>query len=320
MPDTSYVYQEGIEELTWAIGQVQTPESKLIFDETLPLKYGAFYMGWTTYLLGSKLKVQVPEDRNEVEVALFKKNCRMIQFALEQQELPYLESYRGNTWPADGIIAVSALQLNNTYLDGNMHETIKDWLLKVKDNLDKIYGLIPHKVSHVTGDNIGGVRGCSQSLILNFMNDIDPSFAKEQFNIYKSLFIDTKMGLYGVREYPKGEFGLGDVDSGPVILGVGASASVVGQRTLGVFGEYNLYREIRNNIEGFGFAYTTSSNKKYLFGQMPMMDAFFAWSNTLEDKTFKENYTRPIKWTFHLISLMTIFVFLFLFYRVYRKF
>ena len=319
LPDTSSVYKEGIEELTWVIEQTQAPEARLIFDESLPLKYGAFYMGWTTYVLGAKLKNQSRESRNPDEVALFKKNCRMIQYALENQEFPFLESYEGNTWPADGIIAVSCLHINNVYLDGSMEETVENWLGNVKQNLDNTYRLIPHKVSAVTGESLYGVRGCSQSLMLNFIYDIDPEFAKEQFEKYKSLFLDERVGLYGIREYPKGVSGWGDVDSGPVIWGIGSSASVVGQRTMGLFGEYDLYKALRNNIEGFGFGYSTDKEKSYLFGKMPMMDAFFAWSNALETKQFLNRYKTPVKWKFHVFSLIVLLINGYLIIRMRRK-
>ncbi len=314
--DTSKLYTEGIEELTWTINQTQTSKAKSIFNETLPLKYGAFYMGWTTYLLGSKLKIQRPENRNIKEVKLFKKNCRAIQYALEQQDLPYLESYGGNTWPADGIIAVSCLQLNNKYFKGKMDKTIQNWILKVKENLDSEYGLIPHKVSSVTGESLAGVRGCSQSLILNFIYDIDSTFAQNQFERYKTLFLDNKFGLYGIREYPKGVYGLGDVDSGPVIWGIGASASVVGQRTMGLYGETQLFNAIRNNIEGFGFGFSTGNEKKYLFGTLPMMDAFFAWSNALEKSQTENHRSTPIRWKFHTLSLLFILIIMLVVYKL----
>lgn len=316
MSKQSKIYKEGIEELTFAIQQTQTDEAKYIFDETLPLKYGAFYMGWSTYLIGAKLKVQRPEERLPKDVELFSKNCRMIQNAIDQQELPYLESYLNNTWPADGIIAVSSLHLYNTYLNGNMQKSVTSWMDKVKQNLDTKHGLIPHKVSAVTGESLQGVRGCSQSLILNFIKNIDLEFAKDQFAKYKSLFVDTRVGLSGIREYPKGVFGLGDVDSGPVIWDIGASASVVGQRTMGLYGEYDLYNELRNNIEGFGFGRSTSSGKQYLFGQMPMMDAFFAWSNALETNEYKSNYSNRIPWKFHIVSLVILLIYLLIFIKI----
>ena len=44
---------------------------------------------------------------------------------------------------------------------------------------------------------------------------------------YKKHFIEYKFGLPAVREYPIGMDSQGDVDSGPVILGIGTSAIAI---------------------------------------------------------------------------------------------
>ena len=312
LPDSSPLYKEGIHEISIAIHKVFSKKATYIFDESLHLKYGAFYMGWSTYLLGEKLRIQSPEKRNAKELELFKKRCRMIAYALDTQKSPYLESYQGSAWPADGVLAVSALSINNKYLNGNQQGIVDRWLNKVKQHLDPHTKLIPHSVNALTGETLQGARGCSQSLMLNFLDNLDPDFAKQQFIKYKALFLDNKLGLYGIREYPKGTFGLGDIDSGPVILGVGGAASIVGQRTMGLYGSIDMFNELRGNIEAFGLGVGFGQEKQYLFGAIPMMDAFFVWSNALDQANFKLNLPVRVKWTFHLISLLVMIIPVFL--------
>ena len=54
----SEIHEEGIQEMTWALEAIHSPEGKAIFSRNLPLEYGAYYRGWSNYVLGSKLKVQ----------------------------------------------------------------------------------------------------------------------------------------------------------------------------------------------------------------------------------------------------------------------
>lgn len=305
----SELYKEGIIELSWVVNEVLSPEAKLIFDENLPLNYGAFYMGWSTYILGKKLSIQNPKERPIHEVKEFKKRCRMIAYALENQNSPYLESYHGHTWPADGVIAVAALNVYNKYLEGNLQEEVKVWLGKVKKSLDKEYQLIPHYINAETNTVVESARGCSQSLILNFIYDIDTTFAKDQFSKYSSLFLEPRLGFLGIREYPKGKSGSGDVDSGPVIWGIGGAASIVGQRTFGLYGRDDVYKSIRNTIEIFGLSITRNGSKYYLLGQLPMMDAFFAWSNALKSPSLVTDETLRINWQLHGVSLILMFFF-----------
>lgn len=319
LPKEHPKYKEGLEELDRVTKALLSPKAKYIFDETLHLKYGAYYMGWSTYLLGKKLSAQDLDKQPKEELEEFKRRCRMIVYALETQESPYLESYSGQAWPADGLIAVSAVQLYNTKLGGQLQNEVENWLVKVKKNLDHKYHLIPHSINGETGEILESARGCSQSLMLNFLQEIDPVFAKEQFEKYRKLFVDKRLGLYGIREYPIGITGSGDVDSGPVIWDIGGAASIVGQRAFGMYGDTVLYKALRNNIEAFGMGFKSQNKKSYLFGQIPMMDAFFAWSNSLENPTWEKSKSNTIYWKFHGISGVIILGLLWGLFKINRN-
>ena len=64
-------------------------------------------------------------------------------------------------------------------------------------------------------------------------------------SLYKEHFLDYRLGLPGIREYRKGVEGNGSVDSGPVIWDIGGSASIVGVRTLGLYGETTAYKGMK---------------------------------------------------------------------------
>ncbi len=305
----SAIFKEGMTEINWAVLQVDSPLAKQIFSKELPLKYGAFYQGWSNLLLANKLKIQAETDRDPYEVQLLVQNCNQIVVALSNSATPFLESYSQNSWPADMMVAMASVSTHDKIFEAKYQESINAWITKVKQQLDPKTQLIPHSVNSSTGQTIEGARGSSQSLILNFLIDIDEAFAKKQFEIYKTQFQDSRFGLPGIREYPKGTMGGGDIDSGPVIFGIGGAASIVGQRTMGKFKNWNTYQGLRNSIEGFGAAYTTNSKKKYIFGQLPMADAFIAWSNSIEHT---ENQVKPTSnWRiyFHLLSFVLIVVF-----------
>ena len=309
---TSEIYTEGIVEITWSIKEIHSPDATIIFTENLPLEYGAFYKGWTNYLLGSKLKIQSIVERDSLEMALFKHNCEQISTALEQSQSPYLESYRGQVWPADVTTAIASISMHDEMFTPLYEKNIKDWVKKVKERLDTKTGLISHAAYPKSGATLENARGSSQSLILNFLKDIDEEFATEQFKIYKKLFLDSRFGLPGIKEYPKGTSGGGDVDSGPVILSIGGAASIVGQRTMGRYENWKIYEGLRNSIETFGVGYTSNKKKQYIFGQLPMADAFIAWSNSVEISPNQVEIGSNWRLKFHLLSFVLVFILAFL--------
>jgi len=309
---SSEIFKEGMDEINWTIEEVNSPKGKSIFRKYLPLEYGAFYKGWTNFLLGKKLSIQSEEERIQSDIDLFFKNCQQISQALKNSKTPYLESYKSATWPADVTIAVASLGLHDKIFGLLFQETLSNWVIKVKANLDSRTGLIPHSVHYETGVATEGARGSSISLILNFLNEIDEDFAKEQFKIYRENFSEKRFALPGIREYPKGKVGRGDIDSGPVILDIGGASSIVGQRTMGLYGDWDQYVGIRNCIETFGVGYTWNSKKKYIFGQLPMADAFIAWSNSIEKMGDQEKVQSFWRLKFHILTLVLVLILVYL--------
>ncbi len=299
--DPNKYFNEGHHEIQNAWGKINSDIGRAPFREELPLAYGAFYTGWSTYLLGKKLSIEKKEVRDANEIALFKQQCERINAAIAYKTYPL--SYDGGAWPADAVVCIATLSLHDRLLPSKYAASIKIWINKVKTTLDP-HGLIPHAVNSVNDEPTEAARGSSQSLMLIFLKDIDSEFAQEQFKIYKTNFLDDRFGLPGIREYFKGEHGVGDIDSGPVIFQLGSAATIVGMKTMGLYHEQSTAIEIRNMLEGFGFPMENQGNKTYLFGLMPMADVFIAWGHsTLGMSQTKTDF----RW-FHIYSLVLILI------------
>lgn len=292
---------EAEKEITWALAEMDSPKGRRIFQEKLPLSYGVFYRGWSNYLRAKQLEITAKDHRLATNLSRFKVDCDSIAAAFDTTEGPYLESYFEGTWPADNVLAIASLVAYDRVFNSSRYkETVADWLLKAKANLDDQTGLIPH--IWYPGQPAQSARGSSQSLMLCLLPEIDATFAKEQFSLYEQHFVTRRLGLPGIREYPAGTDGNGDIDSGPVIWGIGGAASVVGQRAAAANGQDDLYLGLRNSLEAFGAAHTFFGKKKYLFGQLPMADAFIVWGNSIEKVPAGGRFPKP--WAIHLASLL----------------
>lgn len=291
------LYRQGHTQIEAAFARVNSQTGREAFDETLPLPYGAFYNGWSNYLLGRKLMIEKQADRDSSEVNHFKKTCGAI--ALQLKNKTYPASYYNGVWPCDMMVCVASLSLHDRIFEPTYSKPISSWIERVKLSVDKT-GLIPHSINSRDSSIAEEARGSSQSLMLIFLKDIDPDFASEQFKLYEKLFINTRFGLTGIREYPKGTFGIGDIDSGPVILQMGGAATIVGMQTTALFGKNEISNQINGTIEGLAFPITTRKNRFYLFGKLPMADAFITWAHSNQKFTVK---TSPFFFIFHLYSL-----------------
>lgn len=307
LPPESELYQEAHAEIKWALSQLKSAEGKRAFNPNLDPAYGVFYRGWTNYLLGRKLKLLPRAKRDTSELRQFQNNCEEILSALNNQKSPYLESYSRSCWPADMVVAMASVGLASSLSPQSYEKEIAIWLQKVKQDPDSL-ALIPHSSEWKSGKVREAARGNSQALILNFLIEIDPEFARNQFEIYKDNFLDYRLFLPGLREYPKGVEHNGDIDSGPVIWGIGGAASLVGQRSMALYGESAVAIGLRNSIESFGLGSSFKGKKAYLLGKLPIADAFIAWSNSVE--AYEENrLTTKKKWRFK-IQMASLFLIL----------
>lgn len=319
LDDKSVLYKEAKEEIQFAYNEVDGPEGRGIFDETLPLPYGAFYTGWNNYLLGKKLLLEDEDQRDSVEVARFEEQCRNIAASIQIVETPYPESYVHQSWPCDVIVGVASLVLHDELANPSYDEVITKWLQRVQATTDTA-GLIPHSVHYESGAPAEYSRGCSQSLALTFLLEIDPVFARQQFDLYKQQFLDYRFGLPGLREYRKGETGPGDIDSGPIVMNIGGAATIAGLRTMVEFKDVEVAVALRNTIEALTLSTETGDEKKYLLGKLPMADAFIAWANAKEGVA-KNSIAARHDWraTFQLYSLGFIVLCILLIYWTWRR-
>lgn len=306
-PVTSEQFRQGIAEIDWTLLQMRSEQAKSIFPKGLPLEYGAFYTGWSNYLLGKKLALLASTQRDSSEVREFQEVCEKIYQAYQNQDVVFLESYQGAIWQADNVVCIASLALHDRTFTPKYQNFLQSWIGKVKLHLDPKTGLIPHSARSVSGTMGEGARGSSQNLMLNFLPEIDTSFAKSQFAKYRKHFLDSRFFLPAIREYPKGTEGEGDIDSGLIIYDIGAAASIVGIRAFAQNGDIQTAWQIRNGIEAFGFALDSKEQKYYLFGLLPIADAFIAWANA--HVLFLQNdLGHGWQWGFHLLLLLVFFI------------
>lgn len=255
-------------------------EARTIFPQGTPLAYGAYYNGWSAFQMGKLLQAGKGAPDEELKQH-FEQRCKTIAEAMDRWRSPYLESYQNFAWPADMMLCVAALAQHDKLYTPLYKTTIDNWISKVKQRLDPL-GMLPHSVNALSGEPLTNARGSSMSLMLCFLKDIDEPLYRQQLALYKKYFVTSRFGLPGIREYARGTDGDGDADSGPVILGVGGSASIVGIRVMAEAKEAPVALGLRNSVEAFGMSLQNGGEKKYLFGTLPMADAFIAWANATE--------------------------------------
>ena len=255
-------------EVRWSLDRLAAGDGTAPFDESLQPQYGVFYAGWTNWLRGGLIALG---HSDAADLDTFTSESVELATAFRTATTPFLAAYPGQAWPVDSVVAIASLRQYDALVAPRFGQIARNWVTMAKTKLDPATGLLPHQVA----PQVSGARGSSQAMIQRFLVDIDPTFARTQYEIFKDKFVTWA----GVREYPKGTGGKGDVDSGPLVLGMSLSATVVAMGAARVHND-PLGDRLGREGELLGLPLSGLKTKRYLFGAVPIGDAFLAWSTS----------------------------------------
>jgi hypothetical protein len=135
-----------------------------------------------------------------------------------------LESYPGEVYPVDNCFVVGSIGLHQTVTGADHHAVLAQWSARTRERyLDAETGLLIQAVDAFNGRPIADARGSGTVLGLFALHYADPGLAHDLYLAMKRHLASSLFRFGGVREYPFGQSGSGDIDSGPIVFGFGLS-------------------------------------------------------------------------------------------------
>jgi hypothetical protein len=276
------VKSRAIAEGDWTLKVLDGAEARAPFLRDTQVPNGVFYLGWVNRLRGGWLLLHAPPARPPTELARFSRDSAALARAFETHRLPNLEAYPGQTWHCDNVMALASLAVHDAVAGSNYKQTlVKRWLGANASDLDAKTGVLPHQIDAHTGAALIGPRASTQVYMHALLPELDAAFASEQYARYRGVFVVPVLGFLPVLEYPRGTQGEGDVDTGPLVFGIGPSATVVSIAAARANNDQDLYARTVALSEAFGFPATRGEERAYAFGQIIIADAFLAWGKSL---------------------------------------
>lgn len=149
---------------------------------------------------------------------------------LRSRPLHLADDYPGECYPNDVLWAVAAVKRAETCgLSGfeGADELARGLIATLSGPSMTETGMPAFAVEATTGEPLQTARGSGNSGILSFAAELDPELARDWFQSYVDNFWEDGF-VMGFREYPHGQRQLEDVDSGPILFGVGSVATGFG--------------------------------------------------------------------------------------------
>jgi hypothetical protein len=135
-----------------------------------------------------------------------------------------IETYPGEAYPTDVAAVAAAIAMHGRATRSDHSHVLRHWTQHQADWIDPSSGLVVQRLDAVTGAAHDAPRGSGTALAAYFASFADHDLAVA---LARSTMAhrSTRFGFGAIREYANGYDGSGDVDSGPVVLGMAVSAT-----------------------------------------------------------------------------------------------
>jgi hypothetical protein len=224
--------------------------------DTLNDTAGHAYLGYINLAL-SMLRIIEPSNR------FAPVNDRLTQtLARRLQAAPYgiIETYPQEAYPADNAAVMASIALYDR-ATGNNHQPLLSALTQQfkQRYIDAPSGLVYQAAEAHSGRITDRPRASGTALSAYFLSFVDPPIAQQLLQAVIKQKVNIS-GFVGIREYPQGEAGAGDIDSGTLMFGVSPAATSFAIAPSRLFQEHELYSNLYRTINFF--RQTIPSNQK----------------------------------------------------------
>ncbi len=163
------------------------------------------------------------------------------------------QTYPHESYPVDQAMAAGSVGLHARATGTDRDALLRDWSTRFQDAaVDPDTGWLTQRVETYDGAAGDDPRGSGTALAAYGLLWADPVLSQRLYNALVRGGMRVELGLGAIREYAPGYSGWGDIDSGPVILGYGVSATGFALAGARAHGDARHYRAIARTATLFG--------------------------------------------------------------------
>ncbi len=211
-----------------------------------PSGRSVFVDGEIALMLAARQRVE-PAERWRAPLA---ERVALVSAQMERGPMRSAESYPDECWTFCNTVALAAIRVSDAVTGEDHGALLSGWVDNARAHLvDAETGLLVSSFRH-DGTHLDGPEGSSIFLAAHMLELVDPGFAREQYERARRHLGVSFAGFGWAREWPASWEGPADVDSGPVVPVVDASAGASGMALLGAaaFGDEVWLEELHTSL------------------------------------------------------------------------
>lgn len=222
------------------------------------------YLGYFNLLLSFHRYVKPESEFAELNDRI----THHLESRLKESGIHLLESYPNEVYPVDNCAVLSSIGLYYKAKKQVPPPFLTEWYAYFeKHYIDDKTNLLIQCVDPLTGEPADYPRGSGSTLGLYLLSFANEKLAAKLFKGVKRELASSLFRFGGIREYPKGvDNQLGDIDSGPVVFGLGTSATGFGISGARIFEDRVLYGKLCASLYLMGAPSKTGDSLHFVTG------------------------------------------------------
>jgi hypothetical protein len=215
-----------------------------------PTKHHAAYLGYYNLLLGLGRLL----DPASPDAELNDRISAALRARVERAPTLLLESYPGEVYPVDNCAVIASLALHARATATDYGDLFARWEQRFRERyIDADTGLMIQAVWPQDGSPADAPRGSGTALGLYVLSFWNPALSRDLYAAARRELALRICGFGGVHEYPRTVRDAGgDIDSGPIVMRMGLSATgflIAGSR---LHGDRDLFRRLYATAYAWG--------------------------------------------------------------------
>ena len=227
----------------------------------LPGGRGHGYLGYSNLAL-SMIRLAHPETRH---AKLNDDLTEALARRLSASPHGLFETYPGEAYPADMAMVAGSIALHDCATGAPERPFWPAWLGVFSRWIDPGSGLLRQSGSASSGEPVGPPRSSGTALAAFAAAFVDRDLSRRFFEGLRRSQ-RSALGFGAILEYPPGQGGAGDIDSGPVVFGAGVSATGFTLSSAKLHGDKELFTALYRTADLFGVPVHRPSGTRFMSG------------------------------------------------------
>jgi hypothetical protein len=177
-----------------------------------------------------------------------------------------IETYPGETWPPDVAAVAGSIGLHARVTGTDRSALLKEWSARFERCAVDRSGYLVQRVRSGSCVPTDLPRGSGTAIASYFIGFADPALSARLERALSDQGARSYLGFGGVREYLPGKVGNGDLNAGPIVLGLSVGASGYALAAARAHGDRELFAGIYRSAHLFGVPIRRDGARSFAVG------------------------------------------------------